>query len=341
MNSKIHNLTVILFLFYFLSITNLLFSKSDSTELRHEDKLRIREAVRIANDYGDLVWKNFDSAPFAIILVTNDNEYLMNLPNPTDDFKSIGYDTIIGGEIFTRPRQFSNNMLATFPAVNGIPTIVVGQPEYTSRPTMDWIITIVHEHFHQLQYSQPDYYESVNALDLAGGDESGMWMLNYNFPYDNKEISEQYQKLTQSAKKTYLSESDKEFNINLGVYKAERAKFKSMLNDNDYKYFSFQLWQEGLARYTEIKIADKIKDIYKPSKELSELEDYISMESFYEDILSKLLRKADTQSLQEDGRVCFYTLGALEGLILDRSNPGWQDLYFTEKFYPEMYFSDN
>jgi hypothetical protein len=332
---------ILLFVFSIFIQSSVSFSKSDSTELRHADKLRIREAVRIANDHGNSVWKNFDSAPFALILFTNDIEYLTNLENPTDEFISIGYDTITGSEIYTRPRQFSNNMLATFPAVNGIPTIVVGQPENTSLPTMDWIITIVHEHFHQLQYSQPDYYEAVNALDLAGGDETGMWMLNYKFPYDNSEISEQYKKLIQSAKETYLSDKTSEFNSNLKKYLAEREIFKRLLSEKDYSYFSFQLWQEGLARYTEIKIAEKIKDIYKPSKELTDMEDYVTLESFYENVLSKLLRKADTQTLQEDGRVCFYTLGALEGLILDKANPGWQDMYFTEKFYTEKYFSVN
>lgn len=344
MNSKIHILKIFLILLSILSGNKVLFSKSDSTDLRHEDKLRIREAIRISNDYGNTVWKNFDSAPFVLILVTNENEYLINLNDSnakTDEFVSIGFDTIIGGEIFTRPRQFSNNMLATFPAVNGIPTIVVGQTENTSRSTMEWVITVIHEHFHQLQYSQPDYYQAVKELDLAGGDETGMWMLNYDFPYDDKTISEHYKILTQAAKKTYLSEDNKEFKINLPVYLAEREKFKSLLNEKDYKYFSFQLWQEGLARYTEIKIADNIKEMYKPSKELSELDDYITMESLYENIITKLLRKADTQTLSEDGRVCFYTLGALEGLILDRSNPGWQEFYFKDKFYPDKYFSGN
>ncbi|HMQ69182.1 MAG TPA: hypothetical protein PKC58_09360 [Ignavibacteria bacterium] len=332
---------ILIIVFILFVYCNISFSESDSTRLRHEDKLRIREAVRIANDYGNLVWKNFDSAPFAILLVTKANEYLMNHPDPSGEFIPIGYDTIIGGEIFTRPVQFSNNMLATFPAVNGIPTIVVGQPEYTSRPTMDWIITIVHEHFHQFQYSQPDYYEAVNALDLAGGDQSGMWMLNYDFPYDNVTVSGQYDKLIHAAIKTYLSEQGREFENSLKEYLAEREKFKLTLNEKDYRYFSFQVWQEGIARYTEIKIADKIKDLYKPSKELSELDDYITIESFFDKNLNKLIRIADTQTLPEDRRACFYTLGALEGLILDRANPGWQEMYLNEKFYLENYFSGN
>lgn len=313
------------------------FSKSDSSDFRFEDKVRIKEAVKIFSEYGNLIWDNWDTAPFAILLVTNDNEYLMFHSNPTEEFNIIGYDSTIESEIYRRPRQFSNNMLATFPAINGIPTVVVGLPENTSRPSMDWIITILHEHFHQFQSSRPDYYASIDLLDLSEGDNSGMWMLNYKFPYDNKTVSEQYDVLTQSAKKTVLSINESDFESNLNIYINEREKFKSLLNKKDYDYFSFQIWQEGLARYTEIKIADFIKDNYTPSDGVTKLDDYVSPDSFYVRIKDKLLKKADKQNLSDNERDCFYTLGAMEGMILDKSNPDWKDLYFKEKFYIEKY----
>ncbi|MBK8552388.1 MAG: hypothetical protein IPL53_15500 [Ignavibacteria bacterium] len=194
---------------------NTTLSKDDSTDFRREDKIRIKEALRIFEESGDSVWKDWDRAPFAIILVTNKNEYLMNHSDPTQDFKPIGFDSVIGSEIYTRPRRFSNNFLATFPAVNGISTIVVGLPENTSRTSLDWIITILHEHFHQLQGTHPDYYARVEALDLAGDDKSGMWMLNYNFPYKDSAVSSQYKLLVQSAKKTFLSIDSPDFESNL------------------------------------------------------------------------------------------------------------------------------
>lgn len=334
MNTKIIFLITIV---VFLNSVNS-FSRSDSTDFRFEDKVRIKEAVRIFNVYGNLIWDNWSTAPFAIILVSNDNEYLMYHSNPSEDFIHIGYDSIIESEIYTRPRQFSNNMLATFPAVNGTPTIVVGQPENTSRSSMDWIITVLHEHFHQLQSSRPDYYESVDLLDLSGGDNSGMWMLNYKFPYDNKIIADQYDILIQSAKRTVLSINEPDFEPNLVNYLTEKEKFKSLLDKKDYDYYSFQIWQEGLARYTEIKIADIIKDNYTTSDDVTKLDDYVSPDSFYVSIINKLFKKADTQNLSDNERDCFYTLGALEGMILDKSNPDWKNLYFKKKFYVEKYF---
>lgn len=314
------------------------YSKKDSPDFRNEDKIRIVEANKIFNESANSIWSNWDKAPFTMIFITDDNEYLMNISNPPEDFKNIGYDSIIGSTIYTRPRQFNKNFLATFPAVNGIPTIVVGNPENTGLQSTEWIVTILHEHFHQYQYSQQDYYSSVDSLDLSGGDNTGMWMLNYKFPYEDESISGQYRKLTEAALIAYQSIGKENFNSKVINYLDEKQKFKSMLSKKDYDYFSFQIWQEGIARYTELKIADILKVNYTPSEEIRLLNDYISPDSFYVKKVERLTKNAETQSLAEYQRVCFYTLGALEGLILDSYNPNWKDLYLKEKFYNERYF---
>ena len=62
----------------------------------------------------------------------------------------------------------------------------------TSTP---WVVTMLHEHFHQLQDSQPNVFQDVMALDLAGGDQTGMWMLNYPFPYKDEKINVEFEQL--------------------------------------------------------------------------------------------------------------------------------------------------
>jgi hypothetical protein len=34
-----------------------------------------------------------------------------------------------------------------------------------------------------MQDNQPGIYQAMFELDLHGGDQTGMWMLNYDFPY--------------------------------------------------------------------------------------------------------------------------------------------------------------
>ena len=48
-------------------------------------------------------------------------------------------------------------------------------------------------------------YDKVNALDLSGDDETGMWQLNYAFPYDNSNVIEQFKKYTSALLKVISS----------------------------------------------------------------------------------------------------------------------------------------
>lgn len=316
-------------------------SNTNIEEIKKEDKIRIREAMRISEFIDDKIWRDWSSAPFLLILVLDKTEYLFteNDKSLSEGFEYFEFDSITERHIFFRPRIFDKEMLATFPAVDGIPTIVTGNPENTSLNSMQWVITILHEHFHQLQQSRTDYYSSVNNLGLAGEDNSGMWMLNYNFPYDDEKVSDMYGKLVIEAAEIYdrkvtnISDSAIEYYLNL------KDSLKKMLIEKDYLYFSFQLWQEGMAKYTEIKSAEILsKENYEYSKEFKELNDFVSSDSFYSNVLSRLIHNSQNQNLKTDMRECFYTLGALEGLLLDKVNPGWRKKYFKEKFFTEKYF---
>jgi hypothetical protein len=113
-----------------------------------------------------------------------------------------------------------------------------------------------------------------------------------------------------------------------------------MLGPDDYKYFSFQLWQEGVARYTEFRISDLAARKYKPSREFHALKDFTSFREVANTILNKqILAALPTTRLEQSERVAFYPFGAAEGLLLDRANPKWQGRYFTEKFYLDKYFT--
>jgi hypothetical protein len=161
------------------------------------DRVRLREAYRVAGELGDRIWPGWHDAPFALLLVTPDYEYLVRHANPSSDFTSMVGDTLLGGAVYFRKRTFPTAMQATFPAVNGVNTIVIGQAELTADKTSTrWVLTVLHEHFHQLVYSQPDYYAGVEKLGLAHGDKTGMRMLKYPFPYDSARVGEKFTAMT-------------------------------------------------------------------------------------------------------------------------------------------------
>ena len=329
-------LKIIIISFVFITFA-LTFAQAQ--EIRMDDKVRIAEAEKIADKYGDEVWKDWSRVPFTLLLITDKYEFLINHPNPSDDFKKLGYDSLLKSDVYYRDKTFNEHFLATFPAVNGVNTIVVGIPENTGRSSIAWIFTILHEHFHQYQYSHPDYYPAVDSLGLSGGDNTGMWMLNYKFPYDNKEADEQYGIMLKAMKDVLEFYGTKEYEMMLSDFKNERAKFKRLLDEKDYAYFSFQNWQEGIADYTEMKLMELLqKDKYEVSDAVKRLSDYIPLDSFTVKYYNNKINLAQYEELNKDKRVCFYTSGSLEGLILDKVNPDWRDLYFKKKFYMEEYY---
>jgi len=315
-------------------------SARDKPGLREVDRIRLAEAFRLGKSIGDRVWEDWNKAPFAVLLVTPEHEFLIRHPRPSEDFTLAGYDPLLKSDVYFRKRKFGTNFLATFPAVGGVSTIVVGQAENTDKKTSTpWIATVLHEHFHQLQDSQPNFYAETEALNLSRGDKTGMWMLNYAFPYDSPEVKQQFSVLTRLLIEALQAKNTSIFSNKLAAYLEARQQLQKLLSPDDYKYLSFQMWKEGVARYTEYRLAKLAATEYKPSKGFRALKDFTSFDVVANQIMSATLRELSTLRLEEYKRVAFYPLGAGEGLLLDRVNPKWQRHYFVDKFYVEKYFS--
>src|SRR5437016_7490450 len=297
------------------------------------DRIRLAEAFRLADQIGNEVWPNWSKAPFAVLLVTPDYEFLIRHPKPSDDFAKLAYDPVLRSDVYYRKRTFSKSFLATFPINNSmISTIVVGEAENTRvKTSTPWVITLLHEHFHQLQDSQPNFYADVGALNLAHGDQTGMWMLNYAFPYDRKEVQEQFAEMSKFLAEAIKSPRTKRTK-KVRQYVEARERFRSMISTDDYKYLSFQFWKEGIARYTEYHLAHLAAAKYRPSKEFVALKDYRSFADVAQTTYDGIFRQLLTQKLGESKREVVYSFGAAEGFLLDRVSPRWRSRYFKDKF---------
>ena len=60
----------------------------------------------------------------------------------------------------------------------------------------------------------------------------------------------------------------------LTAYAEARAALQAALSADDYRYLSFQLWQEGVARYVEYRAAAIAAREYTPSPGFRALPDY-------------------------------------------------------------------
>ena len=308
-------------------------------QLSNTDRVRLAEAFRLGDKLGNQLWPDWKQAPFAVLLVTPEHEFLIRHPKPSPDFVLVNFDPLLQSKVYYRPRTQPQNLLATFPLVGGIPTIVIGQAENTAKKSSTpWVVTMLHEHFHQLQYSRPGYYDDVNALGLRRGDQTGMWMLNYPFPYEWHEMQEIFSHLGQSLANVLQAKTRSDFAAGLATYLKQRREVENTLSPDDYRYLSFQMWQEGISRYTEYRIARLAAASGTPGKAFRRLKDYRGFADVAEDIRVGILSELSSVNLAESKRVIFYSLGAGEGLLLDRVNPRWRQRYFVDKFYLDKYF---
>ena len=304
----------------------------ETPQMAGPDRIRISEAIALEDALGHKLWENWPDAPFSILLVTNEHEFLIGYDNEAGGFSQTKSEWN-GSKIYFRKRTQPVQLLATFPLLGISPVIVIGQPENTlAKTSTNWVLTLLHEHFHQLQMSRPDYFKDVDSLELSNGDQTGMWMLNYAFPYDSAELNTQLHSLAAMLRDCLIGKGDP------AAYFAGRKKLRGIMTEKDYRYFSFQLWQEGIARYTEYKVADWAAKEYSPTQEFQSLSDYESFRAVADRILNQsILNPLAEFRLKELKREGFYPLGAAEGLLLDKVNHDWRSRYFQKKFYLEEY----
>jgi hypothetical protein len=322
-------LTLVIVLLTFITAVG-----QDQPSLSAVDRVRLAEAFSVADTLGDRLWPGWSKAPFAVLLVTPEHEFLLRHPKPSADFTRISFDKVLNADIYYRKRQFPPHLLATFPAIRGsvVSTIVIGQAENTSvKTSTPWVVTLLHEHFHQLQDSQPNFYADVNALNLSGGDQTGMWMLNYPFPYERPEVQEQFALVSKLLAAAVQSPKQQRAR-RVREYLEARQKFQSMVSPADARYLSFQFWKEGIARYTEYHIAELAAKHHHPSKEFTSLQDYQSFADVAKETHQQILKQLTTQKLGESKREVVYAFGAAEGLLLDQIRPQWRTRYFVERF---------
>ena len=294
--------------------------------LASDDRTRIAEAFRLGDAIGDSIWPGWTSAPFAVLLVTPDREFLVRHPRPSGDFTRVGYDSLLRSEVLVRARTLSPSLLATFPAVGGVPTIVVGTPRATGKSSTEWVLTLLHEHFHQLQTSRPDYYARVGALGLARGDQTGMWMLNYPFPYDSSLVQSRFGVLAAHLDSALSATGPDVRRSHWLSARVARAALRAALPPDDERYLAFQMWQEGVARYTELLAARFAARRFTPSAEFRALPDFVPFDVAAVRIETGI-RTGLRRSLATDRRVAFYPVGAAMALLLDEQDAKWREGY--------------
>ncbi len=295
-----------------------------AAELATGDRVLLGESFRLAAELGEAIWPGLGEAPWEVLLVGSDHEFLVNSPRRPDGFGPLRRDPLLG-ELLVRARTVSPGLRATYPILGGPPVVVIGRPATTELDPTAWIAILLHEHFHQLQMSDPGYYPETEALDLAGGDGSGMWMLDFPFPYDAPEAGRRFATFCAAVAAQLEGEPG------AGARQA-LDDLGAALPADAFRYLSFQLWQEGVARYVQYRTARLAGERFRPSPALRALPGYRPFAELAAELRSEVLAELRQPRLAERRRVAFYAAGAGLAMLLDEVAPDWRRRYLTEKF---------
>lgn len=264
-------------------------------------KVLIEVTNEVAPKLHSHYWLDWQKAPNQLLLIEDDREFLFFSQSADTTF----HDNCEGNP--SRLRTLNKQFLATFPLVNQKPTIVIGTPANTGKTKLEWVITILHEHFHQLQFSHPKYYSALTALALDKGDKNGLWMLNHPFPYKDSVVNLIVKEMSRNLA---LLNTEKSKKMALKDHIRLKKALNEMLSEADYRYFNLQLWQEGMARYMEILlVGDWIKNFERiPQNNFTKMELENVRKKYEWELLDDLLNSC----LRDQNRSYFYSLGAAE-----------------------------
>ncbi len=249
-----------------------------------------------------------------MVVVEGDTERLFCFGREVAGFDQTVYDPTTGCLMAERPASFAEGLLATFPAIEGVSTIIVSPPAVVDMSPENWVAVLVHEHFHQVQNTYPNYFQQVLALDLHDGDQTGMWMLNYPFAYDDPAVGAAFEAAIGALKDAVAARGQRAFPSAVARYLEAREAFAASVSARDWRYFEFQLWQEGVARWVEMQAAI-IWDGHPATAESA---------------VEALVAELERLDLERDQRVAVYAFGAGETLLIDAAfeQDDWTGAYW-------------
>lgn len=285
------------------------------------DRAMIADAQAIVRNDGDVVWAGLSQAPLPTLLIGPEHETLFcGLHTP--GFSAIGFDPITRCRMQGRARELPVDLSAATDLGN-VSVIQMGLPDALEATQADWIVTFLHEAFHQYQSTLPGYYSAVDVVRAQLGKTGEQWILEYPFPYTDPKVKAAFAAMTVSAGQFLSAENDAQANAAIRSYVEARNHARDAMSPDDWLYYEFQVGQEGVARWTELRFAAAAGDA-RP--------DIATIGTERTDGLAVSLSAIDSQGLNVWKRSSFYVLGAIEASMLERVRPQWQLEYANNPF---------
>ena len=303
-----------------------------SPQLSRPDAVLLAEAYHLWHTLGEKVWAGWTRVSVPFIYVTNDYEYAVGFPKTIEGYTPLGQDAVLGKSIQARKHVFGTHTAASFP-YEGVPTIIIGTPAALEKSPAAWVLTASHEMFHVLQDSRGGI-QKVAQLKIGSDTDPG-WQLNFPFPYKDADVM---RLIHLQGYPLYLAATDSDeggVKYDAGTaadaVRVYRIFLKQQSPDNKfYDYSRFQEWQEGIAFYTEYRMAElAASGDYQPTEAFRQLPDYKSYRQVWDEDYKNRTFLVKHAGRAAQSRTAFYHLGLGKGLLLDKLMPDWKSRYFA------------
>ena len=141
-------------------------------------------------------------------------------------------------------------------------------------------------------------------------------MLNYPFPYECEETARAFDVMAERLLNALEAQGKSSFGDSLTRYWQSRETARKTVSEADWRYLELQLWQEGVARWTEGAIA-VLSGEYSAAAEPA---------------ITLIRRELSGLDLRTQKRIAVYPIGAAEAILLEAGGPEWRTSYWTEPF---------
>jgi len=169
-----------------------------------------------------------------------------------DSLLIFDYDTAKSEYRFVKetaqPFSLPEGIQASFPlsVYDNKPTSIVNQSTFTNP---SGYTTVMHEFIHCCQFNsvESELKKSLEIYNEAMKKKNYSWEIMHPFPYGDSVFIDYYNKFKASLDKNDIQSA-----------KLYRDKIKSYLSRTDFEYMLWEEWKEGLARYVENKINERL-----------------------------------------------------------------------------------
>lgn len=306
--------------------------------LGHRDATVIAQAYHLWESLGEQVWPGWRDTPMPILYITDQHEFAIGFDSALNGFGSAN-QTIAGRHLQIGPRQLERTLAASFD-FESTPAVIIGAPENLQPSPTVWTLNAVHEMYHVMSSRRGSAAKIAN-LQIGPSDDAS-WQLEFPFPYDDVNVMRLMHLQGYPLFLALNAETDAEAKYNAGASLEAHAVLKTFLrnstgDDRSARYAMFQEGEEGVARYSEHRLAQLAAEgEYEPLAAFRDIKGWNSYETVWNESYKTAPSVITHAGRAVKNRTLFYYLGLGKALLLDRIDPDWKDSFFA----PNVWLDD-